>query len=100
MIHVDESDPDDIPVESRVTQATSFGLSKSAGRRKEKLYQAHIDEKRKAWRLAGNRHGNFKPDISPPAELYHGKIKQTGDKHYWDDERNKKKHHSTCKVGD
>jgi hypothetical protein len=34
-----------------------------------------------------------------PAELYHGKIRETGDKDYWSDKRNLEQHTDT-KVQD
>lgn len=32
---------------------------------------------------------------SIPADLYHGKIRETGDRHYWDSPKNRKRHKST-----
>lgn len=90
-------DADDVPLKSRVTQATSYGHSKAAGARKEAAYARHIAERRKMLKDGGNR-GAIRHTHSIPAELYHGKVKETGDVNYWRDETNLARHRS-CKVG-
>ena len=39
----------------------------------------------------------MKKSMQIPAALYHGKIKQTGDRSYWDNPKNRNRHKS-CKV--
>ncbi len=90
-----DGDADFVPVHARVTENTGFGDTKAEGHRKEVAYQRHMEELRKNKRLYG---GNPKfPELTHqvPTELYHGKIKQTGDRHYWDDPANVKKHPNT-----
>lgn len=93
----DASDPDHIPMESRVTENTLHGVSKSAGTKKEAAYRRALDKRRRQLADGGNQ-GTRKHTHSVPAELYHGKIKQTGDKDYWKDPANLNKH-KDCRVG-
>lgn len=90
-------DHDFVPIESRVTQATARGVTAAQGRRKEAQYQRELAERRKLLKDGGNK-GSIKMTHQIPAELYHGKIKQTGDQHYWKDDKNMARHRS-CKVG-
>ncbi len=103
-------DPDDIPFEHQTadvgggcdavgpfptTHAQVLGPSQKRARQREKDYQTYIEERRKIFREHGQKGGRMTHQV--PIELYHGKIKQTGDKDYWRDESNLKKHKS-CKV--
>lgn len=90
-------DHDDIPAQARVTQASSFGHSKLEGERREAAYAADIAAKRAANRGMRNS-TRFRMTHSIPTELYHGKIKETGDRGYWQDKKNVAKHNS-CKIG-
>jgi len=85
-------DHDDIPPGKRVARSTS---PRSAVK-EEALFQRHIEDRRKVLRDGGNR-GSFRHTHSVPADLYHGKIRETGDKNYWSDPANLRKH-NTCKV--
>lgn len=85
------SDPDDIPPEYRVTDTPLEGTSAAKGAKMERLYQKDIEAKRRAKRKGAP----MEMTNSIPAELYHGKIRQTGDKNYWDDPKNRKRHKST-----
>ncbi len=71
------------------------GGSKAIGEKKERLFHKRIKERRAA--LKDGNKGTIKHTHSVPTELYHGKIKQTGDKNYWRDPKNLAKHKS-CKV--
>ena len=64
--------------------------------KQEQLFHERIKEKRKQHRDGGNR-GSFRHSYSVPADLHHGKIRETGDKNYWDDPKNMKRH-SDCRV--
>lgn len=91
----DTSDPDDVPVGSRVTDS-EMGYGKTGATRLEQAYQRSINERRKQLKDGGNK-GNLRHTHSVPAELFHGKIRQTGDKNYWADPKNLSKH-SSCRV--
>lgn len=84
------SDPDDIPAEFGVTQ-NPLGGERKQSLALEKAYQRDIEHKRRNKRSGGP----MQLSRSIPAELYHGKIKQTGDKDYWSDPKNRKRHPST-----
>jgi hypothetical protein len=64
--------------------------------KQERLFHERIKEKRKQHRDGGNR-GSFRHSHSIPADLHHGKIRETGDKNYWDDPKNMSRH-SDCRV--
>jgi len=83
-------DHDDIPEDKRV--ARSKAPRNTA--REEARFQRHIEERRSAYAREGQS-GSFKHTHSIPADLYHGKIRQTGDKDYWKDPKNLKRHNST-----
>lgn len=89
-------DHDDVPLKHRVTQRRSFGVSEAQGRRIEAKYAADIAAKRKANKQSSKK-GSITMTHSIPTELYHSKIKQSGDRHYWDSPKNLNKHKS-CKV--
>lgn len=62
----------------------------------ERQFHERIQQKRKENRDGGNR-GLFRQSHSIPADLHHGKIKETGDKHYWEDPKNMSRH-TDCEV--
>jgi hypothetical protein len=66
--------------------------TKAAARRKEAAYGEHIHERRKQLANDGNKRSSFKHTHSIPAELFHGKKKETGDDQYWNDPKNVAKH--------
>ena len=88
-------DADEIPVGSRVTENTAFGDTKAQGVRKEARYQKAIQQRRRQLVENGDRKSTFRHTHSVPVELYHGKIKQTGDKDYWKDPKNLNRHKSS-----
>ncbi len=69
--------------------------------RLEKAY--HNDLERKRAMVAERGKSSKKPGIrmthSVPAHVYHGKIRETGDKDYWSDKSNLEQH-TDCKVQD
>lgn len=89
-------DHDFVPHEKRVASNDGFGVGKRGAQRRVDKFQRHIQERRKKLADGGNR-GSIKHTHSVPADLYHGKIRETGDRFYWHDPSNLKKHKS-CKV--
>lgn len=87
MIHI-AGDPDEIPQQSRVTEDTLHGTSVSKAIKKERAYAKHVAAVREAQK--GRKGGKLVASI--PTEVFHGKIRQTGDKRYWDDPANLAKH--------
>ncbi len=83
-------DHDHIPHEKRVARSQA---PRSAAAEEAK-FQSHLDSRRKQLSDGGNR-GSFRHTHSVPADLYHGKMKETGDKNYWQDPANLKRHSST-----
>lgn len=88
-------DHDDIAPRSRVIEGLR-GHNKLQAVKKERQFQEHISDRRKLLASEGNR-GSIRHTHSVPADLYHGKIKETGDKQYWQDPKNVERH-SSCKV--
>lgn len=88
-------DADDIPVEKRVARGL-HDMRKTTAAQEERQFQKHIDQRRKDIADGGNR-GSMRMTHSVPADLYHGKIRETGDKEYWSDPSNVARHKS-CKV--
>lgn len=83
-------DHDFIPEQHRVPISDGVGIS---AEKREQLYHRELQQKRAQLR-EGNR-GSVKQTHSIPAELYHGKIRETKDPHYWKDPKNLKRHKST-----
>lgn len=65
--------------------------------RVEHEFKRHIEQRRSQIRDAGGQRGSIKQTHAVPAHLYHGKIKETGDKDYWSDPKNLSRH-TECKV--
>ena len=83
-------DHDHIPESKRV--ARSSGPADAA--REEARFNSHINERRKLYSQHGQG-GSFRHTHSIPADLYHGKIRETGDRSYWQDPKNLNRHKST-----
>lgn len=79
-------DHDFIPPEKRVYR----NVSKAGADRVEGKFKRHIAERR-AQLKDGNK-GKFKQTHAIPSDLFHGKIRETGDRKYWDDPKNVAKH--------
>lgn len=91
--HIDTSgcrDHDHIPEQHRVQRASR---PRSAAA-EEARFQRHIEDRRALARAGGNN-GVIRQTHSVPADLYHGKIRETGDKDYWSDPKNLNRHRST-----
>lgn len=82
-------DHDDIPPQLQVQRRNPVNAE-----RLEAAYQRDIQQKRSMAQAGGNS-GSIRMSHSVPAELYHGKIRQTGDKNYWNDPKNLSRHKST-----
>jgi hypothetical protein len=65
--------------------------------KKEAQYSQYVKQRREQLREHGNR-GTITQSHAIPADLYHGKIRETGDKQYWNDKKNVDRH-SAFKVG-
>lgn len=89
------SDPNEIPPTLSVTQNPLGGTSKAKAAKLEAAYQRDLAFKR---RNIKSSQGSVRMTHSIPAELFHGKIRQTGDKSYWDDPKNRKRHDSMTRV--
>lgn len=88
----DCQDHDYIPEEKRLCP-NPHGLTKAQVQKREKRYREGIHDRRRQIAESGKRGGWGQTHAIPP-ELYHGKIKQTGDKNYWRDKGNVKRHNN------
>ena len=86
-------DASEIRPENRVLSAWDRGSPDHV----EAQFQRHIEKRRAEIRDAGGQRGSIKQTHAVPAHLYHGKIKETGDKDYWNDPANLNRH-TECKV--
>ena len=94
--HIDTSGCKDhgfIPETARVIE-TDRNYDRATGVKKERMFGSAIDKRRKQLADGGNQ-GSFKHTHSVPAELYHGKIRETGDRNYWSDPKNMDRHKNT-----
>ncbi len=89
-------DADDIPPDQSIAYGGGANITAGQARNIERKHERQLHETRKVIADGGNR-GSFKMTHQIPAQLFHGKIKQTGDKNYWDDPKNMNRHKS-CKV--
>ena len=94
LAHPADRDPDHVPEQFRVSERVR-PETKAQGRRMEKAYAKDLSDTKR--RLAEAGAGPLKQELKIPSHLYHGKIRQTGDKNYWLDAKNRKKHGS-CRV--
>jgi hypothetical protein len=86
-------DHSDIPFTKRVCDARlhPYGISEAKAQRMEAAYASAHQEKRRLKRETGGSK-KIVMKASYPAELYHGKIRETGDRQYWSDPKNRKRH--------
>ena len=87
-------DASHVPEHARVRSAHDGKLSPQ---KIEEQFKSQITNRRKQIRDAGGQRGTIRQTHSVPTHLYHGKIKETGDKNYWNDPANLQKH-KDCKV--
>lgn len=83
-------DVDEIPPQHRVS-VSQGRISDRQAHRVEKAYADDIKRKRDQ---AGK---GAMMECSIPAPMYHGKIRETGDRNYWKDPDNRKRHKS-CQI--
>jgi hypothetical protein len=89
-------DPDDVAPEHRTSVSQERNLSKSQARRIEAQHGKKIAQTRRDIADGGNR-GAQRMTHQIPAALHAAKIKETQDRNYWDDPKNRARHKS-CKV--
>lgn len=85
-------DHDEVPAAKRTAPNLAEGISPAEARRRERAYERDVRRKREVAEAAGGNQGSHRMAMSVPTELYHGKIRQTGDKHYWKDPKNRARH--------
>lgn len=88
-------DASHIPDAKRVVRSGLIRGGSLDAAAEERRFRRHIDNRRKE--LAGQQRGSIRHTHSVPADLYHGKIRETGDARYWDDPANVQRH-KDCKV--
>lgn len=88
-------DHDHIPESKRVVRSGSITSGRNVNAvREERRFQKHIDQRRQLYKERG-QNPEFQHTHSVPADLYHGKIRETGDANYWDNPKNLARHSST-----
>jgi|SRR5690349_4042219 len=83
-------DHNKVKAEKRVAPGPLRFTPKQAEHREE-MFRRDIALKKEAVARGGNR-GSIRMKKSVPADLYHGKIKESGDKDYWNDKKNLERH--------
>lgn len=89
-------DHDEIPEGQRVQYGGERNISSGQAAGIEAKHARHNEQTRRELADGGNR-GSIRKTMQIPATLFHGKIKETGDRQYWDDPKNRNRHKS-CKV--
>jgi hypothetical protein len=85
-------DHDDVPAAKRTAPNLGMGISPKEARRRERAYARDVQRKREVAEAAGGNRGQTRMSHSIPTELFHGKIRETGDKSYWKDPKNRERH--------
>jgi hypothetical protein len=81
-----------VPETKRTASNLGRGITRKEARRRERAYADGVQQKREIAEAAGGNRGSQRMAMSVPTELYHGKIKETGDKAYWKDPKNRARH--------
>ena len=89
-------DPDDVAPEHRVSVSQERNLTKAQSAGIESAHRREIEQTRRDLADGGNK-GSQRMTHKVPAALHAAKIKETGDRNYWDDRKNLNRHKS-CKV--
>ena len=89
-------DPDDVAPEHRISVSKERDLTSRQANSIEKRHQRKIEKTRRDLADGGNR-GVQRMTHQIPAALHAAKIKETGDRDYWNDAKNRNRHKS-CKV--
>jgi len=86
-------DHDEIPPDKRVLGPQVKAPTEAQATKIERAYHEDLKRKRE---IRGDprarRSGENVMTHSIPAHLHHGKVRETGDKHYWDDPKNLNRH--------
>jgi len=97
-VHVRGSSQSEIAKDKRVVSNFLNPHTPNQAERLEQAYSKDLERKRT---MAAELKSSKKPKIrmthSVPAHLYHGKIRETGDRNYWSDKKNLEQH-TDCKV--
>ena len=84
--------------DKRVVSDGIDGNSPLQAERLERVYREDLENKRKQASAAkSGKRRKMRMTHSVPAHLFHGKIRETGDKKYWEDPSNLKQH-TDCQV--
>lgn len=85
-------DHDEVAPRKRTVANLGKGMTPKRARALERRYHEDVQQKRDIAEAAGGNRGAQRMAMSVPTELYHGKIKETGDKSYWKDPKNRARH--------
>lgn len=89
-------DPDEVPAKFRTSVSEEQNLTSGQVAKLEAMHGKKIEQTRRNLADGGNK-GKLRMAMQIPAALHAAKIKETGDKAYWDDPKNRNRHKS-CKV--
>jgi hypothetical protein len=85
-------DHDEVPANKRTVANLGKGMTPKRARALERRYAEDVQSKRELAEVAGGNRGLQRMEMSVPTELYHSKIRQTGDRSYWKDPKNRARH--------
>lgn len=85
-------DHDNVPAAKRTAPNLGQGITPREARRRERAYAAAVQQKREVAEAAGGNRGSQRMAMSVPTELFHSKIRETGDRAYWKDPKNRARH--------
>jgi hypothetical protein len=91
-------DVNEIPPQFAVTNNPLKGTTKAKALKMERAYARNLHNQRRAAREGLGQGKTIGKTHSYPAHLWHGKIRQTGDKHYWEDPKNAARHDSVSRI--
>lgn len=86
------ADHDEVPAMKRTAPNLGAGITPAEARRRERAYHRDVQQKREVAAAAGGNRGAQRMELSVPTELFHGKIRETGDRSYWKDPKNRARH--------
>lgn len=91
-LHIRGSSESIVKSDRRVISNVMRPPSDAVAERTEEAYRKDLAQKRQMAEDGGHRKGKLRLTHSIPAHLYHGKMRETGDKRYWDDSKNLEQH--------
>ena len=89
-------DPDEVPAKFRTSVSEERNLTSGQIAKLEAMHGKKVAQTRRNLADGGNK-GSLRMTMQIPAALHAAKIKETGDKAYWEDPKNRNRHKS-CKV--